>query len=173
MSERCHVAVHEAGHAVIGRALSMVCGGATIAVDKASAGHSVTAEPHVIIVQWELREKFRDEASAFRGRMMTFMAGAEAEREILGKCTGGDGDDCYQVALMASEIVREERREALEARLRRMTRQLVRRHRARIERVAAVLMERETLSGKEIDALLPPSFMARPVTWAFANLQAK
>lgn len=36
-------AIHEAGHAVIGRAMTMACGGATIVADDESAGHSVTA----------------------------------------------------------------------------------------------------------------------------------
>ena len=39
----------------------------------------------------------------------------------------------------------------LEARLRARTRMLVRRHRERIERVAAALMDRKTLSGDELD----------------------
>ncbi len=40
--------------------------------------------------------------------------------------------------------------------------------RADIEMVAGMLMERGTLTGEEIDAALPPGFMARPVTWALA-----
>jgi hypothetical protein len=41
-----------------------------------------------------------------------------------------------------------------EARLRAMTRMLVRRHRARIERVAKALLTKTTLSAKELDKLV-------------------
>jgi ATP-dependent Zn protease len=44
--------------------------------------------------------------------------------------------------------------ERREPRMRAMTRMLVRRHRVAIERVAAALMDWETLSGDEIDALV-------------------
>lgn len=84
---------------------------------------------------------------------------------ILGEYSGGDGDDRYQVALMLYEIAEEGAHERIKIRLRRATRHLARRHRADIERVAAALMERETLTGEEIDAMLLPGFMARPETW--------
>jgi hypothetical protein len=42
----------------------------------------------------------------------------------------------------------------IEARLRAMTRMLVRRHRALIERVATALIDRKTLSREELDALV-------------------
>jgi hypothetical protein len=94
------LAGHEAGHAVIGRVLGMVCGGATIQCDDSSDGHAVTADPWAVMHSWEQRQKFRDSASAFRGRIIAFMAGREAEIECLGFCRGGDDDDRYQIALM-------------------------------------------------------------------------
>jgi ATP-dependent Zn protease len=42
-TQREHSAVHEAGHAVIGRVLGIPCGHATILVDEGSAGHSLAA----------------------------------------------------------------------------------------------------------------------------------
>ena len=39
-------AIHKAGHAVVGRAMIMLCGGATIIADEDSAGHSITAGPY-------------------------------------------------------------------------------------------------------------------------------
>jgi hypothetical protein len=41
------MAIHEAGHAVIGRVLTLVCGHATIVVDHEAGelGHSITADP--------------------------------------------------------------------------------------------------------------------------------
>lgn len=174
MNDRHHTAIHEAGHAVIGRALTMLCGGATIRVDEEAgeAGHAITEDPFQIMAAWEEREKWREFGSVWTGRILTFMAGAEAEREILGGCQGEDGetdgDDRYQIALMFHDSADEAEHVRLEARLRRFARQLVRRHRADIERVAAALEERETLTGEEIDALLPPTFMGRPITWALA-----
>jgi hypothetical protein len=82
------------------------------------------------------------------------MAGAEAEREILGRCRGGDGDDRYQIALMAEELSRGTDWTKLEPRLRAMTRMLVRRHRALIERVAKALLARTTLSASRLDKLV-------------------
>jgi hypothetical protein len=38
-------AVHEAGHAVIGRVTGMSCGKATIIADHDSAGHAVVKDP--------------------------------------------------------------------------------------------------------------------------------
>ena len=170
MNDRRHTAVHEAGHAVIGRALTMTCGWATIAADDDSAGHSITADPNLILFEWDRRGKWRGTAdggmrSVFVGRILTFMAGAEAEAEILGSSQGGDADDRYQIALMLCEIEPEARHEATEGRLRRAARGLVRRHRADIERVADALMTREAMTGEEIDAMLPPGFMARPDVW--------
>lgn len=161
-------AIHEAGHAVVGRAVTMLCGGASIVADEDSAGHSITADPYDVIAKWEEREKWREPASVYRGRIITLAAGAEAEVEILGDHYGGDGDDRYRIALMLDEIADEDDHDRIEARLRRFARQLVRYHRADIEKVAAQLEERRFLTGEEIDALLPVGFMARPITWAFA-----
>lgn len=153
----------------------MVCGGATIVPDEAEgeAGHSVTADPMAILGEWDRRGKWRGTdmgtASVFRGRILTVMAGGEAEAEFFGECEGGDADDRHQVALMLYEIAEEETHDRLEARLRRMARMLVRRHRADVERVAAALLERETLTGEQIDAMLPPGFMARPEAWTLAD----
>jgi ATP-dependent Zn protease len=41
-----------------------------------------------------------------------------------------------------------------EPRMRRQTRRLIRKHRDKIERVAAALIERKTLEANEIDALI-------------------
>ena len=87
------------------------------------------------------RQRGNQERSAFRGRILACMAGAEAEREIIGELFGGDDDDRYQIALMLEEIDEADR----EARLRRFARMLVRRHRALIEHVAQALSTERTL----------------------------
>jgi ATP-dependent Zn protease len=77
-------AYHEAGHAVIGRVLTLPCGHATALPDHDSPGHSICADPFETLSAWELAGKFREPASALLGRVMAFMAGREAEEEILG-----------------------------------------------------------------------------------------
>jgi ATP-dependent Zn protease len=158
MTDRRHTAIHEAAHAVIGRALGLTCGDATIAADEATgeAGFSICADPLEIAGHWDQRERYRDLSLIFRGRILAYMAGAEAERIILGDCQGGDGDDRRQIEMMAEsddsdiDVARWAR---LEPRLRATTRRLVRHHRAAIERLASALEARETMSGDEIDAL--------------------
>jgi len=157
--ERRHSAVHEASHAVIGRVLTHPCGGATIVRDHVAgeAGHAIAADPWACIYQWEMRGKVRGSASAvWHARIISFMAGAEGELLLLGATRGGngDGDDRYQIDLMANELDLEPadwiRREA---RLRAITRALIRRHRARVERVAEALLDQGTLGGEAIDSL--------------------
>lgn len=170
MNDRRRTAIHEAGHAVVGRILTMLCGGASIRPDEEAgeAGHAITADPYAVTAAWEQREKWRNFGTVWTGRILTVMAGAEAEIEILGSSEGGDGDDRYQITLMLHESLDETGHEHREARLRRFARQIVRRHRNDIERVAAALEVHETLAGEEIDALLPPTFMSRPVSWDLA-----
>jgi hypothetical protein len=93
-------AVHEAGHAVIGRVLGMLCGNVTIDADQDSSGHGIVAEPERIWSAWEERRRYREMSTVILGRIMTFMAGAESEVEILGSCRGGDDDDRYQIESM-------------------------------------------------------------------------
>ncbi|GJD66286.1 hypothetical protein [Methylobacterium frigidaeris] len=110
-------------------------------------------------------------SSAVRGRIIAVQSGREAEAEILGPpFASDDDDDDHRVAeALAEDLGLEPEAEpAALARLRRAACQLVRRHRADIETIARMLMERGTLPGEEIDAALPPGFMARPVTWSLA-----
>ncbi|WP_338833572.1 hypothetical protein [Bradyrhizobium septentrionale] len=155
-----HSATHEAGHAVIARVLTLACGGATIVpdYDDGSAGHSITEDPSECVYEWEKRGKVRDNPDAvLYARIIAFMAGAEAEQVLLGATQGGDGDDRDQIELMAAELVAIQLGASwsrIEPRLRAMTRMLVRRHRARIEWVAAAMLERRTLSREELDHLV-------------------
>jgi hypothetical protein len=91
--------------------------------------------------EWEKRGKVRDNNAVWHARIMSFMAGAEAEAVLLGKMAAGDGVDKRDIYLMLAEVAPEDRRDKLEARLRRFTRMLVRRHAARIKRVANALFK--------------------------------
>ena len=150
-------AYHEAGHAVIGRVLTLHCGGATIRPNftEAEAGHAITRDPYACLHEWEKRGHVRDSRDAvYHARIMTYMAGAEAEMILLGSSGVGDGDDRYQIALMADELHRDTDWDRLEPRLRAMTRMLVRRHKARIERVAKALLARTTVSANALDKMV-------------------
>jgi hypothetical protein len=164
---RCHVAaVHEAGHAVVGRVLGYPCGGATIIGNAAEGevGYSVACDPWLASSIWDARQmqaaalgkstKCRDVVrSAFRARILIFMAGAEAERELLGIDAQGDGDDRREIELTA-QFGGAELSDGWEPRMRRQTRQLVRKHRSAIERVAHALIDKQTLAGTRLDRLV-------------------
>jgi ATP-dependent Zn protease len=149
-------AVHEAGHAVVARVLGLQCGKVTIAANYRTrdAGYGVIADPWAAVARWDERGKYRPAEAALRARVIAYMAGREAEEELLGHCPGGDGDDQYQIALMLDTLGQTE----LEPRLRTFARAIVRRHRSKIEALARALMERRTMSDKQVRlaAGLPP-----------------
>jgi ATP-dependent Zn protease len=149
-------AYHEAGHATIARVLTLHAGSATIEPDYEAgrAGVAITYDPYSTLHQWEKRGKVREnEDAVWHARIMAYMAGAEAEMVLLGRTATGDSDDRYQILLMWEEL-RHLSWERFEPRLRAMTRMLVRRHRARIERVANALLAETTLSAERLDELV-------------------
>jgi len=155
-----HTAIHEAGHAVIGRVLGMKCGYTTIVADDDSAGHAITEDHWSTVGDWHKRDKYRGRHEIrmiVRGWIITLMAGAEAEAEILGFCEGGDGEDRYQIKQLvwsSDADLLDDKWARYEPRMRRQTRRLIRKHRDKIERVACALIERKTLEEKEIDGLV-------------------
>lgn len=157
-NDRRHTAVHEAGHAVIGRVLTLACGGVTIEPDQVemTAGWSETPDPYQCLAEWEQRGHVREaENAVWHARIISYMAGAEAEILILGSTQGGDGDDRYQIEMMAESQLglQPEAWERREARLRAFTRALLRRHRERVERVANALLDEGSLSSEQVDEL--------------------
>jgi hypothetical protein len=140
-------AFHESGHAVIARVLTLDCGGASVEADHECAGHIIINEPFACGRAWEQRGKVRENDAVFHARIIAYMAGAESA-ELLGDVRhAGDGYDRHQIALMAEQLESaDESWHRIEARLRAMTRMLVRRHRA--------LIDRKTLSREELDALV-------------------
>jgi hypothetical protein len=166
-------AIHEAGHVVVGRVLGLVCGGATIVPDhkEDEAGHAVIGDPLESLSAWdeEDREKSlkgetplnRDEAFAYRASAIARMAGAEAELECIGSGDLGDGDDRYWIGIALEHLHIPPRTgdpkadwHHYERGLRVEARELVRRHKDKIERVAQELLERKSLTKEEIDALI-------------------
>jgi hypothetical protein len=142
-SDHRNTATHEAGHAVVGRVLMLKCGGASIQAD------------HESVAEREKRGKVRVDFAVWHGRIITYMAGAESEVALLGSTLGGDGDDRRQIDLMSEELTNsDEKWERIEPRLRAMTRQLVRRHRGLIVRVAEELLAKGKLTGRQLDKLV-------------------
>ena len=155
-TDKWRIAIHEAGHAVVGRILNMVCGEVTIAPDDESAGHAVTEDPYETAADWRRQGRFRSdsESAILRGRIMAFMAGAEAEKAILGDCPGGDDADRSKAMLMLERLATRLDQPALDRRLRRWTGALCRRHAARIRLLARALMRESILSDDEVRALI-------------------
>src|SRR4029434_2526132 len=105
--QRKTTAYHEAGHAVTGRVLTLPCGYATIRPDyaRAIAGYVITPEPYACLSEWERRGKVRDSGNAaWYARIITYMAGAEAEKELLGSTVIGDGGARARFAMMAADF---------------------------------------------------------------------
>jgi ATP-dependent Zn protease len=155
-SHRQLTAFHEAGHAVIARVLTLASGRVTIKPSHREGldGYSITLDAYACLVEWAERGKVRgSENAAWRARIMTAMAGAEAEAELLGSTEVGDGFDRCDIELMAKKLTGGNWAKQ-EPRLREMTRMLVRRHRARIGRVANALLAKTTLSAKRVDKLV-------------------
>lgn len=156
-----HIAVHEAGHAVIGRALGMECGLVTIEPDSNSAGHSITLDPLHTLERREHIGRFREERSVLVGYIVSLMAGAESEGILLGHCQGGDGEDRRWLDFALDSLQRPgtETQAGLtkfEQRLRRSCRRLVRHHKNNIQTVADMLLERKTIDGAVLDEMIKP-----------------
>lgn len=147
---------HEAGHAVIACVLKYPCESVTIVRNEAEdeAGHTALGDQWAALRGWEALEIFgRFEETAVRARAIVNMAGREAEIAFSQRDDGGDGYDQREAMLMLIDLYGEDDWQRYEERLRRMTAQLVARHRDKIERVAQALIERSTLSAEEINAI--------------------
>ncbi|MGH9226051.1 MAG: AAA family ATPase, partial [Acidimicrobiales bacterium] len=164
-AERRLVAYHEAGHALVAHAvpdaspphkLSIVGRGAFL-------GHCSQLEPHDRLVHGR---------SALIGRMAVALGGRAAEVAVLGEPSSASGDDLRRVGELARQMVAElGMSEALgpvayaTAEIDEEARQLVRAaekladsvlasHRDALDRVAARLLELETLPAAEFESLV-------------------
>ena len=101
ITRESQTAYHEAGHAVIGRVLTLPCGHASIKPDYESctAGVSICPDPYTCLSEWEKRGKVRAQSAVWIARIIHSMAGAEAAAELLGAKQHGDEDDRYQVRI--------------------------------------------------------------------------
>jgi hypothetical protein len=155
-------AVHEAGHAVIGRSLGIHCGGASIRPTKVELGHAAIGDP---LDGWHRGDGPRRELA--EEVVISLYAGAEAERVLLRSQLCSDADDVALARpflanyLGAARDTSHANGAAAEEKLRRRARELISGHRDEILRVADALLAHESLSGKDIDRLLATHVAAK------------
>jgi hypothetical protein len=156
---RKSLAFHEAGHAVIGRVLALVCGPASIRPDHVSGGHTEIENPNDCVIAWEMRGKIihGDPLLTYHvvlcARIIAVMAGGEAVAILLGSVPQGDDNDWRDIESMIEDLDPPSPLRC-EARLRAITRFLIRRHKPRIELVADALLAEETLGTAQLDKLV-------------------
>jgi ATP-dependent Zn protease len=157
-------AVHEAGHAVIGRVMAQECGEVTIVPDRSAmtAGYSITGDAWSTIHAWDQAGRWREYRSIAIGRIITMLAGRHAEEELRGTCEGADGYDQREIAMIldgAGWRAKDDMSEdpaVLLARLERFSRAAVRRHRKAIRALASELLKRKSMTADEVAEVLQP-----------------
>jgi hypothetical protein len=149
------IAFHEAGHAVIARVLAIPSRGAWLHDD---GGHVAMGELLTTALTWLKHGKRRHPRAAYHADIIATMAGAEAERELLGALHPrmNDASDRAQIEAAAEHLDLADSLswDFYERWFRNKTQTLVRRHWARIQRVAAALLVQKTLNEKELDCLI-------------------
>jgi hypothetical protein len=91
--------------------------------------------------------------AASHARIIAVMAGGEAIATLLGPGPRGDENDIAEIEVMIEDMELNDP-ERIKSRLRAMTRMLILRHEAPIERVAGALLDKETLSATQLDKLV-------------------
>lgn len=151
-------AIYQAGRAVIRRILGQPCGLVTIlGANNDGFDEGMVDEP---IRSWKRGDGSR--RTLVEASCVSLYAGGEAELLITGKQIVPNGLDCSKasslimlVGVRGAELIGDEIWESYESMLRQRARHLVKIHRSTIERVALRLAARNTLTAKEVDALLP------------------
>jgi hypothetical protein len=155
LSLRNRIAIHESGHGVVARALCCIVTEITIERSWRSSYHAYfdgfsdyTPATH----DWLEREVITGIVSA---------AGAEAERHLLAQTPEGSGVDQAELAGIVDRLVqvspkpdKRQFRSQLLSTIRSRARVLVREHAATIEVVARALLQRQRLTGDELDQLM-------------------
>jgi ATP-dependent Zn protease len=143
-------AYHESGHAVVGRVLNFECGGATITDN--GTGSANVASVHSL--HWDITRG--DILSSVLDKICVCWSGGVAEDIKFG---GADdrGDRKQIEALAARYFVQDKDIERARARAHELLTKP--KHWDAVERVAAELLNKKTLTGREIDALVHDNVM--------------
>jgi hypothetical protein len=107
--------------------------------------------------RWSRTGKHRSANAVSIAKILVLAAGAMAEQGRYGY-RSGDRADCAQIDRLLFSLPGHLRRED---RLRELAFQLVCRHQQAVERVADALAEKLLLTAGEIDALMPPAWIAQ------------
>jgi len=142
------VAYHEAGHAVCGRILGFACGGASITNDGSGSAKVAGA----LSLCWDLT-RGQDIQSSALDKITVCWSGPVAEEIKFGSADDVRGDLAQIKQLAARYFVQDHDVERARAR----AHELVTKHWNDVECVATALLEKKTLWGAEIDALLKSS----------------
>ena len=180
--ERRVIAYHEAGHALVGRALAG--GSVPHKLSILSRGRTLGS----VHYEAEKQDRVLYSRSALVDRMATMLGGRASEEIVYGEAGSGSADDLAQVAELARHMVRDwgmseavgalgltadgaeqgpgggysdETARLIDAEIRRVVeeaearaRDILVRSRAALDAVAAGLIERETLSMSEVEEIL-------------------
>jgi hypothetical protein len=143
-----HDAVHEAGRAVVSRALGLTSGYANLVPDyeEPSPGTAFIFDA-LQASEWNRLhpERHGNDGAFWRGRIIATMAGAEAELEIIGICAGSGGHEREQCDSTGEDLGYSGDWPQRAVRMRRFARQLVKRHRGTILRFAEQLIAADEL----------------------------
>jgi hypothetical protein len=96
-SPRLAIAIHEAGHAIVARALGVPAGRASIEPDGDNSGFAETADPETCRDVWASQGKSRPDHFATDACAIVSMAGVIAERLVLGEDCGGHASDLADI----------------------------------------------------------------------------
>ena len=148
MAER--TSIHEAAHSVIGRALGFDCGAASIRAD----GTGSAAVAPVFSLHWDVTRG--DILSSVLDKLTVCWAGPLAEIIVFGNAD--DRGNVAQIKSLATKYYVQDRDIAA---ARERARGLLVLHWDKVEAVAATLLEKKTLTGGEIDALVHDNVTTR------------
>lgn len=154
-------AIHEAGHAVVTEILALGCTEVTNVPDwdEGTGGFAISPLGEDKVLQaWEQRGIYhREWRSALRATALVLLAGAAAERELLGAAGAGLGaeDDFRRVQWAVADLTPADGSpETTLLRLERAAAALVARHRAAIATVADAIVEHRYLSGELLAGII-------------------
>ena len=159
---RLRTAFHEAGHAVVARALGLPIDHVTILPTERSLGHVQNGESvldtHVRLnIENHHRGRGYDSESARCSHIMMLMAGREAEQMVLGfhHPTGGDRHDRRLISRFAKPISPVQYRKSILDNLRSATMWMVMKDFPKsITQVARALLTAKTLDQKRVDKII-------------------
>jgi ATP-dependent Zn protease len=151
-NDKRSIAYHEAGHAVLHLLAGHEIESATIAGDDDAKGRVVCDVSGLEVLRYE-DDDVRQ--VPFERQIMACMAGVIAQRQFAPQsATADDSEFDHSVAhewFDALEVPRGEIRDAYWHLLELRTGALVKEHWGRVERIAAALLEHETLTGAQVE----------------------